>query len=93
MLAEQDYLYELDRTTSDVVALISTWQRHHPGEGGSAVDVPDSALRIDLPLTPPALPQLQRLRRQFVALNRQRPLDKARIRDLFVEYLNDAFAG
>lgn len=90
--AEQDYLYTLDRTTSDVLARISTWVQDHAGEGGGAeVPVPEAAQPIRLPATVPSVAQLQRLRRQFIALNRQHSLSKARVRDLFVDYLNDAF--
>ncbi|WPH04732.1 Hypothetical protein R9X50_00762700 [Acrodontium crateriforme] len=87
----QDYLYELDKTTSDVVAAVTTWQQHHPSEGGGDVIVPGAEQSIALPMVVPSLPQLQRLRRQFITLNRQHTLSKARIRDLFVDYLNDAF--
>ena len=89
--SEQDYLYELDKTTSDVIAAITTWQQDHPGEGGGHVAVPDAGQSISLPMTAPSLPQLQRLRRQFIALNRQHTLKKSRIRELFVDYLNDNF--
>ncbi|KAM3418639.1 Protein kti12 [Cercospora zeina] len=89
--AEQGYLYELDKTTSDVISLITNWQHDHAGEGGSKLQVPDTELVISLPMNSPSLPQLQRLRRQFIGLNRQHSLSKARIRDLFVDYLNDAF--
>lgn len=90
---EQNYLYELDKTTSDIISLITTWQQYHPGEGGGEIKVPDSYSVVELPLSPPSLPQLQRLRRQFTSLNRQHAVSKARIRDLFVEYLNNAFQG
>ncbi|KAI5370296.1 Putative protein KTI12/L-seryl-tRNA(Sec) kinase, P-loop containing nucleoside triphosphate hydrolase [Septoria linicola] len=89
--SEQGYLYELDKTTSDVLALITSWQKDHAGEGGGELSVADSELIISLPINPPSIPQLQRLRRQFIGLNRQHSLSKARIRDLFVDYLNDAF--
>ncbi|EME48817.1 hypothetical protein DOTSEDRAFT_49218 [Dothistroma septosporum NZE10] len=89
--AEQNYLYELDKTTSDAVALITAWQRNHPGEGGGEVQVPESELTITLPVAAPGIPQLQRLRRQFIGLNRQHTLSKSRVRDLFIDYLNDAF--
>lgn len=89
--AEQNYLYELDKTTSEIIASITTWQRDHPGEGGAEVKIADSEKTIELPLSPPSLPQLQRLRRQFTTLNRQHSLGKTRIRELFVDYLNDAF--
>ncbi|KAF2774229.1 chromatin associated protein KTI12 [Teratosphaeria nubilosa] len=89
--SEQNYLYELDKTTSDVISAISTWQQDHPGEGGGEVKVPDAEQSITLPNTTPSLPQLQRLRRQFIQLNRQHTLSKGRIRELFVVYLNDTF--
>jgi protein KTI12 len=89
--AEQNYLYELDKTTSDVIALITSWQQDHVGEGGGEVNVPDSEQVISLPVNSPSLPQLQRLRRQFINLNRQHTLGKSRIRDLFIDYLNDSF--
>ncbi|TKA22275.1 hypothetical protein B0A50_08237 [Salinomyces thailandicus] len=88
---EQDYLYELDKTTSDVLNAIKTWQQDHPGEAGVAIKIPEAEREVELPATSPSLPQLQRLRRQFVGLNRQLSLSKGRIRDLFVDYLNDAF--
>ncbi|KAM0719566.1 hypothetical protein Q7P37_003696 [Cladosporium fusiforme] len=92
---EQDYLYELDKSTSDVIAAITAWTADHPGEGGGSVKVGEGSeaevLEVDLPMNPPTLPQLQRLRRQFIALNRQHNLSKARVKTLFVTYLNDAF--
>lgn len=89
--SEHDYLYELDRMTSDVIGAITTWQQDHPGEGGGEVKLPDAEQSLVLPTTIPSLPQLQRLRRQFISLNRQHTLSKARIRDLFINYLNDTF--
>ena len=88
---EQNYLYELDKTTSEVISVITTWQQDHPGEGGGEISIPDTEHTIGLPATATTLPQLQRLRRQFTALNRQHALSKGRIRGLFVDYLNDAF--
>ena len=46
---------------------------------------------IELPATPLSLPHLQRLRRQYISLNRQHTLAKSRIRENFVAYLNDRF--
>lgn len=86
---EQNYLYELDKTTSEVISAIMAWTADHPGEGGGTVKVGES--EVDLPTNTPSLPQLQRIRRQFIQLNRQHTLSKARVRDLFVDYLNDAF--
>lgn len=106
--AEQGYLYELDKTTSEVIAGITGWLQDHAGEGGGEVKVvvgtaaaaeegeqegeqEEGGLVVHLPVTAPSLPQLQRLRRQFITLNRQHSLSKARIRHLFVDYLNDSF--
>ncbi|KAJ9638815.1 kti12, chromatin associated [Coniosporium tulheliwenetii] len=88
---EQNYLYELDKTTSDILTQIMSWQKDHPGEGGGEVAIPDVDRVIELPASPTTLPQLQRLRRAFISLNRQHSLSKSRIKDLFVDYLNDSF--
>lgn len=88
---EQNYLYELDKTTSDIVAQISAWQKDHPGESGGEIPVAGAEHDIELPANPLGLPQLQRLRRQFITMNRTHNLTKDRIKDLFVDYLNDTF--
>ncbi|KAI4775604.1 chromatin associated protein KTI12 [Aureobasidium sp. EXF-3400] len=88
---EQNYLYELDKTTSDIVAQISGWQKDHPGESGGEVVVQGAENVIELPANAIGLPQLQRLRRQFITMNRTHSLTKDRIKDLFVDYLNDGF--
>ncbi|CAN9459319.1 unnamed protein product [Alternaria alternata] len=62
---EQNYLYELDKTTSDILAQIMVYQKDHPGEG--------------------------RIRRQFITMNRQHSLSKARLKEVFVDYLNAEF--
>jgi protein KTI12 len=88
---QQDYLYELDKNTSDIVSQILQWQKDHEGEGGGTVRVPELDVDIHLPMNKLSLPQLQRIRRQFITLNRQHGLEKSRIRVLFVDYLNDSF--
>lgn len=88
---EQNYLYELDKTTSDIVAQISAWQKDHPGESGGDVTIPGAQNTIELPANTLGLPQLQRMRRQFISMNRTHNLSKDRIKDLFVDYLNDTF--
>lgn len=89
--AQQDYLYELDKTTSEVISAITAWTADHAGEGGGSVNV-GAENEIELPMTAPSVAQLQRLRRQFIQLNRQHELKKERVRVLFVDHLNDAFA-
>jgi protein KTI12 len=67
------------------------YQKDHPGEGGGAIQVPLVETPIELPATAMTLPQLQRIRRQFIAMNRQHSLSKARVKEVFVEYLNSEF--
>ncbi|MCJ1438665.1 hypothetical protein MMC27_008055 [Xylographa pallens] len=86
---ESNYLYELDKTTQEILQTVLTWQTDHPGEGGGAILLAEGTL--ELPAHPLSLPQLQRLRRQYIGLNRQRPLAKNRIRENFVAYLNNSF--
>lgn len=75
--------------TQEVLNFILRWQVDHPGEGGEEISIGDTSLQ--LPPTPVSLPQLQRLRRQFIALNRQHDIKKSRIRHSFIEYLNRSF--
>lgn len=46
---------------------------------------------LELPARSITVAQLQRVRRQFVSLNRQHSVGKRRIRELFVEYVNREF--
>lgn len=86
---ESDYLYELDKTSQEILNMIVEWQKDHPGEGGGELAVAEGT--IELPAKPVTLPQMQRIRRQFISLNRLHNLPKARIRSSFIEYLNDNF--
>lgn len=63
------------------------WQKDHPSEGGG--ELPEAEGTIELPANPVSLPQLQRVRRQFISLNRLHNVPKTRIRSSFIEYLND----
>ena len=74
-----------------MLAQIMTYQIDHQGEGGGEITVQDVAKPIELPATPMTLPQLQRIRRQFIAMNRQHSLSKARVKEVFVDYLNSEF--
>ncbi|KAI9882426.1 MAG: hypothetical protein M1823_005828 [Watsoniomyces obsoletus] len=84
-----DYLYDLDRLTQDVLSLVLSYQQNHAGEGGGQMPVADVSVLLELPLSPVSVPELQRLRRQFIALNRQHRLEKNRIKELFVLFLNE----
>jgi protein KTI12 len=99
---QADHLYQLDSTTSSIVSQILEWQKDHQGEVGGKVNVNaaptnttadrETTSCVHLPATSVTMPMLQRIRRQFLALNRQHtPLDTERIGPLFVDYLNDQF--
>ncbi len=102
-----DYLYVLERETQDIVKRILERQAD---EGGGTVSLPrvngaasgdteaGEDLVVELPGKKVGLPQLQRYRRAFVALNRGGigleavgKLAAGRLRESFVGYLNDAF--
>ncbi|KAH6841099.1 chromatin associated protein KTI12 [Chaetomium sp. MPI-CAGE-AT-0009] len=100
-----DYLYVLERETQDIVKKILERQSD---EGGGEVSLPRANnasggkggddLVVELPTKKVGLPQLQRYRRAFVALNRGGigleavgKLAAERLRESFVGYLNDAF--
>jgi protein KTI12 len=97
-----DYLYVLDKETQDIVKRILDQQSD---DGGDEIVVPrgsgdDATLSIELPAGKKVgLPQLQRLRRAFMALNRGgiglenvgNLSGPSRIRESFVRYLNDSF--
>jgi protein KTI12 len=68
-----------------------TYQKDHAGEGGGEISVSDVDKPVELPATPMTLPQLQRIRRQFITMNRQHNFEKARVKEIFVDYLNDQF--
>ncbi|EFQ24930.1 chromatin associated protein KTI12 [Colletotrichum graminicola] len=106
-----DYLYVLDRETQDVVRRVLEAQGEG-GEDGGEVTVPrgaagagagagagtDEGLVVRLPGRKVGLPQLQRLRRAFVGLNRGGiglegvgSFSVERMRESFVGYLNDSF--
>ncbi|KAL8675819.1 MAG: hypothetical protein Q9186_007577 [Xanthomendoza sp. 1 TL-2023] len=85
-----DYLYELDKITQEVMTAVIAWQKDHVGEFGGQVPIGDTT--VELPVSSVTLPQLQRIRRQFISLNRQHNLAKSRIHGSFVEYLNSNFA-
>ncbi|KAF3933153.1 hypothetical protein ABW19_dt0205958 [Dactylella cylindrospora] len=84
--AEANYLQVLDKTTQEVVTAVLEHQKMQ-GAGGSVV-IPETSNTVELPPSQVALPQLQRIRRQFISFNRQHTVEKSRLRDMFVEYLN-----
>ena len=71
---------------------ILEWQKDHPEPGGELA-MPELGTTLSLPMNKLSLPQLQRLRKQFVNMNRQHSLKKDRIKNIFVDYLNDSFGS
>lgn len=90
--SSEGYLYELDRNTQEILNKILEWTRDHPGEGGGTVILGED-LAVDLPANSIGLPALQRIRRQFITLNRTSKVPSARLREGFVGYLNDHFSS
>lgn len=94
-----DYLYLLDRETSDVVKRIVEAQRESDDVDEVRIPSGSGELVIQLPAGKKVgLPQLQRLRRAFMGLHRggigleaAGDMKSSRLRDTFVTYLNDAF--
>ena len=90
--AAPDALHELDRSTAAVAAALGAHLAEHPGESGGAVAVPGAAEAVRLPAgaRPVTAPQVQRLRREFVALWRGHGagIAAARAADGFVRFLN-----
>ncbi|KAG9239700.1 RNA polymerase II Elongator complex associated protein-like protein Kti12 [Amylocarpus encephaloides] len=90
----EDYLYELDKTTQGILNKILEWTKDHPGEGGGVIGVGEGKgedLNVELPANPIGLPALQRIRRQFITLNRTNAVSVVRMKEIFVAYLNDSF--
>ena len=88
----EDFLYELDKSTQGILNQILQWSKDHPGEGGGEVTVGEGeGMLVELPANPVGLPALQRLRRQFITLNRQTAVPVKRIKESFVGYLNASF--
>lgn len=97
-----DYLYLLERETQNIVKAILEKQSEEGG--GESISLPKGGdqegeeLVVQLPGQKVGLPQLQRHRRAFVALNRGGigleavgKLAAGRLRESFVGYLNDVF--
>ncbi|KAI5777281.1 chromatin associated protein KTI12 [Geopyxis carbonaria] len=84
---EGDYLQELDKVTKEVVAKMGEHQR--AGDGGGTVAVEGCSVGLEIPQAMVPLPLLQRMRRQFIQLNRQHVASRERVKELFVQYLNE----
>ncbi|KAK9467141.1 chromatin associated protein KTI12 [Lipomyces arxii] len=82
-----DYIYELDKQTQEVVKLIVERQ----ADGGAQEIWLNDTSSVTLSVEPMHTAQLQRIRRNFVALNKVRQIDTLRIKGAFAEFLNRNF--
>jgi protein KTI12 len=81
---EGDYLYELDQATQAVVNTIMEAQRM-----GAVGQIQVASIALQLPMQQVGLAQLQRLKRQFTALQRRLgSSETAQLQQRFVEFLN-----
>lgn len=83
-----DYLYELDKKTQNIVSEILDLQRDN---AGGLLKLDGGKLSFQLPIDTVSLPELQRMRRQFVTLNKMRALGDDRIIPLFIDFLEKNF--
>lgn len=106
-LAQSDYLYHVDRETRDIVQAVMDAQTQgwfarlysSPSTGtlGSFKIKPSDTFRVNLPADRNAgMPELMRLRKQFLSINQQVPGAPAdcnieKVRSNFIEYLNAQF--
>ncbi|KAI9216898.1 chromatin associated protein KTI12 [Blastocladiella britannica] len=87
-LSDTNYLYEMDKATTDLVTEFFAAQNSHPA--GSHISLCGCTTKVRLPGHKLALPQLRALRRQFLSLNNQRTItDVAKVKELFAQYLSD----
>ncbi|RIA97638.1 chromatin associated protein KTI12 [Glomus cerebriforme] len=86
-VSETNYLYELEKTTQDIINEVLDAQKHNVG--GGAVKISRTNQHVNLPSRTITLSEFRRLRRQFTNINKMHTLlDMDRVAELFVEYLN-----
>ncbi len=85
---DADALQYVESTTAAIIASVTAYQQDHPGESGGTLKVPKAQQAIQLPTATVSLPQLQRLRRQYLALMRTHRMEKERVADGFVNFMN-----
>lgn len=89
-----NFLYELDKSTQDVIKQILEIEKISPSMGPHDITIKlsnDDKVTLEIPVSQISLAQLQRIRRSFIALNRMRTLDTDRIQPIFVDFLNTNF--
>ena len=98
--SDPSHLHALDLTTQRIITHILFTQRDNPSI--TEVQIPDSIIpaseegekSVELPSGGAVmLPQLQRLRRQIISMNRKHDIPVTRAGVLFVEFLNGSLRG
>ncbi|PVU99743.1 hypothetical protein BB559_000436 [Furculomyces boomerangus] len=84
---ESNYLYHLDKSTKELIQLISENQNRNI----DVVTIPGTDTKIVLPGRPVSLIELRRLRKQFISINRMHTINFESVPKLFAEYLNANF--
>lgn len=83
------YLAELSKLTQQVLDVI-VQQQADRGAGCEVIVSKTASLKLQLPISQVNAGQLQRIRRQFINMNRSHILEMERLEDIFVEYLSKA---
>ncbi|KAG5519710.1 hypothetical protein PMAC_001866 [Pneumocystis sp. 'macacae'] len=86
---ESNYLFELDKVTHEIINMII--QNQKINGPGSEVKIISINKTIMLPSNLVTLPKLQRIRHQFINLNRIQAFSKDKVQENFVEFLNNQF--
>lgn len=83
-----NYLFELDKITQEIVSSVLELQKVNPG---GTVKIKDYSTPVTLPYKQLSLAQLQRIRRNYIALNKMKMVESSRIPIMFIDFLNKNF--
>jgi len=89
VLSDTNFVYELDKTTKEIIAAILQFQTH--SVLGDYISVPKSQQKVRL-VKRFNLAELRRMQHQFVKISQMHPPKVENIADTFVEYLNTSLA-
>lgn len=84
-----DYLFELDKVTQEIINIIIENQKINGP--GSEIKIASVNQSIILPNNVVTSSNLRSIRHQFINLNRIQTPNKNKIREVFVEFLNNQF--
>lgn len=89
VISDTNFVYELDKTTQEIIAAILQAQTH--AMLGDCVPVPKAEQKVRL-VKKFNLAELRRMQRQFLKISQMHPPRVEHIGDTFVEYLNTSLA-